>query len=311
MTSLIQNILFTFSNINGNFNKLKHLLTKVLNIANYNEKKNKWEWKVLNTTVICTGNFISNINGVKNKEEIKHIINAQVKIIKCFKSLQQQSKQKFNSHFITLMGPHEFGLLLGIKTYNETKYSKEIQSFVDNYLHSFCENSTHILIQWGSFFISHGGLELKWLDDHKITTVKQVNKLWKRLVEEGDKKSLLRVFGTLHSPIHSKKMSLDPDNWRRLEKDNIVERFGYIPFPKFIVSSVDSKTIQETSVNVSKPSCRGSTKSSILSSVDSRGSVDIYFTQENVLLPTISSLKITMIVDHDYHPLTYYCSILA
>lgn len=311
MASLIKNELFLFSNIEGNFEKLENLLTKVLKVASYDTKTKKWTWEAENTTLVCTGNFITNVHGTNTKKEIQDILSNQIKIIQCFKSLQKQAKEYFNSHFIVLMGTNEFGLFMGIKTYNEEKYTREVQLFVDKYLHPFCEKTIGIIVQWGSFFIAHGGFELKWFNDHKITTIKQVNKLWKRLVAEGDKKSILRVFGTLHSPIHSERMSLDPDNWRHTEKASIVERFGYIAFPKFVVSSVDSKIIQEESVNISKPSCEGSNKSNILSSVDSRGSVDIYYIKSNALLPKMTGLKITMLVDQEYNPLTYYCNILA
>jgi hypothetical protein len=311
MSNFTKNVLLSFGDINGDFERLIILFTNVFKIATYDKESNSWTWIASNTTVVCSGNFVKDCKQY-TKNNANGFIDDQIKIIQCFESLAPQAKSKFNSNLIILIGNNEFGYLLGIKNYFPDEETVNVQHLVDEFLYPLCNQMSGVIVQWGNYFVSHGSIEYKWISTHNFTSITQINKMWKRLLQKGDTMSLLRIFGSLYSPIHSKKIAKRPNFWRQEDKPFIIDRFGYLPFPKFIVSRIKTSELIQRTVNVSKPDCKGAKNGEILSSIGTNGARDIYYINVGTNLKTpATGLKIELLTDSSFNPVTSFCFVLT
>jgi hypothetical protein len=276
-----KNLLYVFSDIHGDFDALVHLLTNVIKVADF--KQGIWKWKATNTTVVCLGDFIDRYR-VKNEYELstQEAIDAEIKIITCFKALQSQVTD--NCAFIVLLGNHCVMNILqdpeffqyGIKNPNDPLELKLRKLFIREHLLGFAE-TCGIICQWSDIIMCHGGLEFSWLQRHKFTSIEQINKRFKQILQSY-RQDRLEIFVESDSILMSRKMALQPDEWRQMDKPQIIQMFGPIVNPKFVVGHTTVSDINRSSLSeYYPPQCDKKQPSSILASRDYFGQDDMYF----------------------------------
>jgi hypothetical protein len=236
--------LYCFSDIRGNFEVLVKLLTVVMKVATF--ESNTWLWIAQDTTVVCLGNFVDRFTNADNDILTKTAITNEIKIVKCFISLQQQATIRGNnSQFVVLVGKHEMGSIHDLKEYRkfqvanpgnaEEIYSRQ-QKFVRPYLIPFVQNEGKIVVSWANFVLMHGGLETNWVKRHKFTSVHDINDRWERYHSSRNRSPLQKIFMEPDSIIHSRKMSLNPEAWYENDRAKATLLISVISNPKFIIS---------------------------------------------------------------------------
>jgi hypothetical protein len=277
-----KNTLHVFSDIHGDFDALVHLLTNVIKVADF--KENIWKWKAVNTTVVCLGDFVDRYR-VKNEYEVstKDAIEGEIKIITCFKALQSQVTD--NCAFIVLLGNHEIECILqdpdffqyGMQHPNDPLEQKMRKLFIREHLLEFAE-TCGIICQWSDIIMCHGGLEMAWLTRHKFQSIEQINKRFTQILQS-HRQDRLEIFSESDSILMSRKMALQPDEWRQMDKPQIIQLFGPILNPKFVVGHTTVSDINRSSLSeYYPPQCdRTNHPTSILASRDYFGKDDMYF----------------------------------
>jgi hypothetical protein len=284
MSQPIENTLLCFSDIHGDFEALRTLLTQVLKVATY--KKSVWRWTATNTTLVCLGDFVDRYRIARKSPVPTHkAISDQINILNCFDALQEQAKvPSLNSRFIVLMGNHELGNILNWDNYGPFQVAHPGKSadhhlrkqFVQKYLIPFACRSGGVILKWGNYFLCHAGLEHEWLRKHDFQSVEDVNRRWKHYVREG-LFHMLDIFAEPESILFSRKMALEPKRWREQDKFAVSFLLGSELNPKFVIGHTTVQTIAEKSFSYSTPACANSENSSILSSRDHNDQDDIYF----------------------------------
>ncbi len=276
-----KNILYVFSDIHGDFDALVHLLTNVIKVADF--KDNIWKWKATNTTVVCLGDFIDRYR-VKNEYEVstETAIDAEIKIITCFKTLQSQVNN--TCAFIVLLGNHCIKNILldpdyfqfGVQHPNDPLELKMRKLFIREHLLEFAE-TCGIICQWSDIIMCHGGLEADWLKRHKFSSIEQINKRFKQILQSY-REDRLQIFIEPDSILMSRKMALQPDEWRQIDKPQIIQLFGPILNPIFVVGHTTVSDINRTSLSqYYSPQCSSKQPTSILASRDYFNKDDMYF----------------------------------
>ncbi len=277
------NTLYIFSDIHGDFDALVVILTKLIKVATF--ENSIWKWIAKDTTVVCLGDFVDRYR-VKNEYILstRESINEEIKIITCFKSLQEQATiQLNNSSFIVLIGNHEIISLLQLPEY----YQYQIQNpedvieqemrfhFVRDHLLDFVYQCG-VIVQWGDIIMCHGGLEYNWLKRHKLDSITKINNRFK-ICLNSRQKDCFKIFMEDDSILVSRKIALQTNLWRENDKNQIMSMFEPIINPKFIVGHTTVSQILETNLDfISTPQC-SKNNTSILSSKNYYGNDDIYF----------------------------------
>ena len=327
-----QNTLYVFGDIHGDFNVLQDLLTKVLKVAKF--EKNIWTWIAKKTTVVCLGDFLDRYR-VKNEYTLTtdDTIKAEHNIINCFKSLQEQAKpEKNDCAFIVLLGNHELASILQIPDYfkyqvenpdDVEERSRRVMFLRDHFL-EFAE-SCGLAVQWGNYYMCHGGFDLKWLQRHKFKSLVEINKRFKDILIS-KRPDRLSIFLEDDSIVLSRKMAFHTKEWRESDKSAIARILGEELVPKFIVGHTTVHDILQFSLtDVSVPQCDENSKTSILAVKDYFGQDDIYFvdvamsrgflpmeaTDRDKFLRRPQALKFTIKLDDNFNILYSNCETLG
>lgn len=280
----MKNTLFAFTDIHGDFQVLIRLLVDVTKVATF--EKGVWTWVVKNTTVVCLGDFVDRFRLDQGEEALttQQAIDDEIKIITCFESLQTQATIKNNnSNFIVLMGNHELGNIINLKSYYpyqikdpKNKMQQSLRKdFVNHYLIPFASKSG-VVLQWANYFFCHGGFEMEWLDKYNFDSIQEINRRWRAYVTY-KMYDRLQMFADSDSVLMSRKMALQTDAWRENDKFDVSFLLSHELNPKFVLGHTTVFHIENDAITYNVPQCKNSNHSSFLSSRDYNGQDDIFF----------------------------------
>lgn len=268
--------LIVIGDIHGDYYVLHTLLEHVTKIAKYNDTKWIWNPKKVGYTVVILGDFLDRFRkncfpNITTTEAIRD----EKKIIETFIELRHQAK-KYNSEFLPLSGNHELGNITQYNWYSQIAhpYSKqeriERAKFIRKIVKPFIK-TLPVVIRWGSLLLCHGGLEYKWIKKHDIKSIKQINLLWKT--------GNYKIFQERDSPLMSRKVAMEPDDWRANDKPFIQQLLTNDEEIQVVVGHTLVNEIRGISGSVGIPQCDRDTKSkpTMLASSDFDGRDDIYY----------------------------------
>lgn len=223
---------FVFNSIRGDFELFVHMVQDIAEICSFDKELKELKWTGDDyTTIVFMGNFTNPFDKYSANDAIvttDEAMKIQAKIMEFMMKLKEEAK-KHHSEVVFLVGEEEVNNI----TYNNKQAYKMVQNpykkedmkmhfeFVEKHLAKVLENSS-ILIRWGPYYISTGGLSQKWLHEINVKNIHVLNLYWQYLVTERDIENM-KKFIEPNSPTKFVYPIENPMLWRRQEKNEVVK----------------------------------------------------------------------------------------
>lgn len=162
-----------FGPVRGDYYYLKNILS---NFASFDNKK--WKWKTTHTVLISIGNIIGRYDKFSYTRSIidsKQAIEDEIRILKCFENLIEDSNEENQNKLVVLVGNQELGQILNILEYQKYQITESVdlnvrKQFTNTYLIPFLQNYSSVLVRWGNpdlvnhnIYFCYGTLCYDWL----------------------------------------------------------------------------------------------------------------------------------------------------
>tara|TARA_B100001094_G_C18163226_1_gene790554 strand:- start:273 stop:1544 length:1272 start_codon:yes stop_codon:yes gene_type:complete len=204
-------ILYAIGDIHGDYEVLKHILTELLNVADYDINNNTFEWKANNVYLIFNGDLVDR-GGRGNK--VVDIEKNDIKIIENLINLKEQSKL-FNSDIILLCGNHELMIFNQDFRYSTLDKSQKTNINRGSLFATKYSNNVLGLLRINNILFTHGGIceEMFKSDEYsvdfqKVDPINYINNLIRKwlatpkLTDTNEKKDIKTIIsGDSASPM--------------------------------------------------------------------------------------------------------------
>jgi len=177
-------------------------------------------WTGISTTLIINGDLLDRYSPYHNSNMKRFTFDKTLRdyrtIMSLIRDLRQQAR-KADGDVIVIAGDHELAQLqkkpeyLSFSVPNSSDL-EQWHHFVDKEFRPFMQKYSSAVVAWDRFYVSHGSINAKWLQRHKVESIKDINNMWIKGLT-GYKPRYMDFFAEADSPIVSHEMSEGPKLW--------------------------------------------------------------------------------------------------